>query len=235
MTGINTTEYSKNEMPRSRGVFATLGRMFKLAFGAVALAIIVGAGFLIGGFLKFTDTITSYDLEVDPEKSAAIVVYTGGTSRIEEAARLLQEGKGKRLLISGVNPKTSKKVLLERSGLEPALFDCCVDIDKEAPDTHGNAVETSKWNAVHKFDSLIIVTSNYHMPRSMLETNRRLPEVKLVAYPVATHNFDKDGWYKDRKILRLLLSEYTKYVAAQFRPVLTGKTIKTIRASLTGL
>ena len=219
---------------KNRSFFSLIGGFLKLLISVGALGLIIAFGFLIGGFLKFTDTVAGYEAGVIPDKSAAIVVYTGGSSRIEEAARLLKEGKGQRLLISGVHPKTSREILLTRSGLEPELFKCCVDIDKQAPDTHGNAVETGKWSTANGFDSLIIVTSTYHMPRSVLETHRALPDIKLVPFPVATHKFDSKRWYKDKKILRLLLSEYSKYIATQIRPVLTGKGLNTIRASLTG-
>jgi len=219
---------------KRRGIISQVSKFLKFLTGLGALALIVMTGFLIGGFLKFTDTVASYNTDAMPDKSAAIVVYTGGSSRIEEAARLLKEGKGKRLLISGVHPKTSREALMLRSGLEPELFKCCVDIDHQAPDTHGNAVETGKWSAANGFKSLIIVTSTYHMPRSILETNRMLPDVKLIPFAVAADEFDSDRWYSDRNTLRLLLSEYSKYIATQIRPALTGKTLNTIRASLNG-
>ncbi len=226
----------ENETPaKQRGFASRIAGFFKLLIGLGALGFIIIAGFLIGGFLKFTDTVASYDTKSMPDKSAAIVVYTGGSSRIEEAARLLKQGKGKRLLISGVHPKTSNDSLMKRSGIEPDLFNCCVDIDKQAPDTHGNAVETRKWSTANGYDSLIIVTSTYHMPRSILETHRMLPDVKLIPFAVATHEFDGNRWYRDKNTLRLLLSEYSKYIATQIRPVLTGKALNTIRASLTGL
>ena len=71
------------------------------------------------------------------------------------------------------------------------------------------------------------------MPRSLLETQRRLPDVNLTPYPVPTTDFDNQNWYKDQLSLNILLSEYTKYVATQIKPVLADSTIDTIRASLT--
>lgn len=218
---------------KSSSIFSVFGGMIKFAFIATSLCLIVAGGFLIGGFLKFTDTVTSYDTNFAVKNASAIVVFTGGTSRIDEAVKLLKDGKGQRLLISGVNQKTSKKTLQKKFHIEENLFNCCVDIDKQAANTHGNAIETGKWSASHKFDSLIIVTSTYHMPRSLLETQRRLPDVNLTPYPVPTTDFDNQNWYKDQLSLNILLSEYTKYVATQIKPVLADSTIDTIRASLT--
>lgn len=217
----------------SRRTFPFIRGLFKFAFIASALCLIVAVGFLIGGFLKFTDTVTSYNSGSVAKNASAIVVFTGGNSRIDEAVKLLKEGKGKRLLISGVHQKTTQKTLQEKFHIDESLFNCCVDIDKQAANTHGNAIETEKWNSMHKFESLIIVTSSYHMPRSLLETQRRLPGVNLTPYPVPTQDFDNENWYKDQHSLNILLSEYTKYVATQIKPVLAENTIDTIRASLT--
>ncbi len=217
---------------KSSSIFSIFRGLIKFAFIATKLCLIVAGGFLIGGFLKFTDTVTSYETSAKVKNASAIVVYTGGTSRIDEAIKLLKDGKGKRLLISGVHPNISTKTLQKKFHIEENLFNCCVDIDKQAANTHGNAVETGKWSSSHKFDSLIIVTSTYHMPRSLLETQRRLPAVNLTPYPVPTTDFDNENWYKDQMSLKILLSEYTKYVATQIKSVLADSTINSIRASL---
>ena len=77
------------------------------------------------------------------------------------------------------------------------MFDCCVDIGYEAQDTPGNADETMQWAADQKFSKLIIVTSSYHMPRSLTELGRVMPDVKLVPYPVVTQGFRKERWWRD--------------------------------------
>lgn len=223
-----------NEQPvHRRGLFSTIGGIVKFLVIIVTLGLVVAGGFLIGGFLKFTDTVSSYTYVASPAKSAAIVVYTGGPSRIEEAVKLLKAGKGKRLLISGVHPKITQKTLRSKFHIDQFLLDCCIDIDKHASNTLGNAVETAKWSNSHRFDSLIVVTNNFHMPRSVLETRRQLPDIKLIPYPVDTTEFNSENWYKDRSSLNLLFSEYSKYVASQIRPVLPRDTIEAIRSSMT--
>lgn len=224
------------ESRRKRGVIVSFGgSMARFVVGAGILLTITLCGFLIGGFLKFTDTISNYEQQkIAAEKTDAIVVFTGGSSRIEEAMKLLQVGNGSRLLISGVNQKTSRKALLNRTGTDASVFECCVDIDTRATDTIGNALETGKWAKKHKYRSLTIVTSTYHMPRSILETIRQIPDVKLVTHPVSTKNFNAKNWYKDRQTLRLLFSEYSKFIAAQIRPAFGSNTLRAVKANILG-
>ncbi len=208
--------------------------MVKLTFGLGVLIIIIGVGFLIGGFLRYTDTVTSYEAAMPTDKADAIVVFTGGSMRIEKAVKLLQDGFGARLLISGVNPATSRSSLIKRASIQPQLFDCCIDIDIRATDTKGNAVEAEKWVANHGYESLLVVTSTYHMPRSLLETRRRLPTIKLIPHAVDNDVIDRANWYRDRKSLRHLVYEYSKYVIAQAGPVLSDRPFTAVRATMSG-
>ena len=217
---------------KRRGLFSPIFGLIKYLIIALTVGLIAAGGFLIGGFLKFTDTVTGYEFAESPAKASAIVVFTGGKLRIDEAVKLLVNGNGKRLLISGVYPDTSQNTLKSKFHIDQTWFDCCVDVDKKATNTLGNAMETRKWSIAHNFDSLIIVTSNYHMPRSILETRRLLPGIKLTPHPVATADFKSKIWYKDRASLNLLISEYSKYVATQIRPVLSEGAVKSIRASV---
>ena len=61
-------------------------------------------------------------------------------------------------------------------------FTCCVDIDHSATNTIGNAIETRRWVKARGFQSLIVVTANFHMPRAMVELGHELPDVALVPY-----------------------------------------------------
>ena len=112
-----------------------------------------------------------------------IVALTGREARLVPAVALLERGVGHRLLITGVNPATKKSELklLLKGG---TAFDCCADLGFEATDTRGNAREGAEWVRMHGYKSVILVTSNAHMPRSLLEFSARLPEVTLVPYAV---------------------------------------------------
>jgi uncharacterized SAM-binding protein YcdF (DUF218 family) len=148
------------------------------------------------------------------KRADGIVALTGGEERIAEAVRLLADGRAKRLLISGVNPSTSK---LELIGLNPRsarLFACCVDLGKRALDTRDNALETTAWAHQRGFHSLIVVTSSYHMPRSLIELRQTMPDVDLIPYAVKPPTLQCERWWSDRFTLFVLAKEYIKLVTA---------------------
>lgn len=171
---------------------------------------------MLAGFVVFAASATA--LRPQPRSSAdGIVVLTGGEHRIVEAMALLADGHGRRLLVSGVHPQTTRDDLRRITGLDSLLFDCCVDIDHLALDTVGNANETRKWAGTWRFSSLIIVTSTYHMPRSLAELGRLMPTTRLVPYPVVSRNFVTREWWLHPPTARLLASEYLKYLPAVAR------------------
>lgn len=177
--------------------------------GWAALAIAV---LLIAGFLAFSGLI--YDEPTDIRAADGIVALTGGEARIPEAVKLLSQGKGRRLLISGVNPVTTRGELASLMPDSRKWFRCCIDVGKLARDTVGNAEETREWIKQRGFRSLIVVTASYHMPRSLAELRRALPDIELIPYPVRPRNLHLDAWWAYPGTLQLLASEYVKFVPA---------------------
>jgi uncharacterized SAM-binding protein YcdF (DUF218 family) len=147
----------------------------------------------VAGFLMFTRTVAGYVPGSLP-RADAIVVLTGGELRLAVGAQLLKEGRGARLLISGVNPHTSRNDLRRASGLPARLFSSRVDIDYAAHTTSGNADETKAWAKSHGFTRLIVVTSSYHMPRSLMELRRTMPRITLVPHPVVSNRVHAARW-----------------------------------------
>jgi uncharacterized SAM-binding protein YcdF (DUF218 family) len=148
-----------------------------------------------------------------PPKADGIVALTGGGDRLDTAVTLLERGVGKRLLVSGVAQETTKETLAKMAG-GGARFTCCADIGYAAEDTHGNAQEAASWTHEHHFDSLVIVTSRYHMPRAMEEFSHQLPDVTLIAYPVDQSRIDLGNWWQHPQTIQLLHHEYVKYLAS---------------------
>jgi uncharacterized SAM-binding protein YcdF (DUF218 family) len=209
---------------------ARLGRL-KLAVrvgGFLVLALLV---LFAGGFGWFADKVSHMTTPINPAKADAIIVLTGGQSRLDAAMDLLASGKGERLLISGVHPSATKRQLQAATGGDKQLFSCCVDIDRAALDTIGNAEESAKWVENHAYGSIILVTNNYHMPRSLLEMGRLLHGAKLEPYPVVNTNLGNGGWLTKPEALRVLLTEYSKYVLSlargivPLRPTAEGVTL----------
>ncbi|MGC4026117.1 MAG: YdcF family protein [Mesorhizobium sp.] len=184
------------------------------------LLVIFTAGLFAGGFAFFAHYVSGLTTPNQITKADAIIVLTGGQSRLEAALDLLKDGKAKRLLISGVHPATGRNAILAATGSESSLFSCCVDIDRAALDTVGNAQEGAKWLREHGYASAILVTNNYHMPRSMLEMSRFTGPVELVPYPVVNTRLDNGRWIGEPGALRVLVTEYVKYLAAIARGML---------------
>jgi uncharacterized SAM-binding protein YcdF (DUF218 family) len=180
--------------------------------GAMALGF-VGAGF---GFIAFLSQLRGS--EVKPAGNAdGIVVLTGGSSRVSDAMELLAAGYGKRLLISGVHPTNDVQDISRTLPDNHQLLTCCVDLDRSAINTRSNAAETRRWARERGFKSLIVVTSNYHMPRAIVELSHAMPDVELIPFAVVGDKWRDEPWWTSGATLRLLLSEYAKYVAAEVR------------------
>ena len=181
-----------------------------IACGTLALAAL--------GFVLFANAVMR-EPEVQNVQADGIVVLTGGQTRISEAARLLEDKRAQRLLISGVNQKTGRPSLLKISGLDEKTFNCCVDLGYAALNTIGNADETRRWAEALGYDRLIVVTASYHMPRSLAELAREMPNIELVPHPVAPDVLRSKVWWLDTRATRLLASEYIKFLPAAVRLV----------------
>jgi uncharacterized SAM-binding protein YcdF (DUF218 family) len=178
------------------------------------LGVLSAALLFAGGFALFATHVSGLATPENPGRADAIIVLTGGQSRIDAALDLLKSGKGERLLISGVNPVAGREALRAATGADKRLFKCCVDIDNAALDTIGNAEESAKWVEQHAYGRVILVTNNYHMPRSLLEMRRLLVKATLEPYPVVNSRLDGGGWMVKPDALRVIFTEYLKYLAA---------------------
>lgn len=187
------------------------------AFSAMTTLVAVA---FVCGFAVFSIHVAAMRTPPEQPSADAIIVLTGGQARIATAVDLLKAGKGERLLISGVNPVAREIDLQVATGSDPGLFDCCVDLDRAAVDTVGNAEESAKWMASHAYGKVIVVTNNYHMPRSMLEMRHILGDAELVPYPVVNSRLDGGKWLTRPDALRVLMTEYVKLIAAGLRILL---------------
>ena len=168
------------------------------------------------GFIAFLSQLRG--VETRPVRNAdGIVVFTGGSSRVSDAMELLAGGYGKRLLISGVYPTNAASDISRSLPDNQSLLGCCVDLDRSAVNTRSNAAETQRWARERGFKSLIVVTSNYHMPRALVELSHAMPEITLIPFAVVGDKWRDEPWWTSGATLRLLLSEYVKYVAAEVR------------------
>lgn len=210
---VETEAVGREQNPRAAPARPVPWRALRVTGIGAALC---GVAFALG-FGVFASYVGRLRTPPNPPTADAIIVLTGGQSRLDAALGLLKSGKGKRLLISGVHPAAGRNALQAVTGVDEDLFRCCVDIDHKALDTVGNAEESAKWIGSHAYASVILVTNNYHMPRSLLEMSRYLSRTELKPYPVVNTPLDHGEWLMKPQALRVLFTEYTKYVAALAR------------------
>ena len=168
---------------------------------------------LASGFFWFAAQIDSQETTLE-RGADGIVVLTGGAGRIPDAIDLLAAERGKRLLITGVHRDTRAREIARLTPLYSKYFSCCIDLDRSALNTFGNALETKRWAAEHNFNSLIVVTSNWHMPRAMVEMHHQMPLATLIAYPVVSERAKSEPWWSNGESFRLVFGEYLKYLFA---------------------
>jgi uncharacterized SAM-binding protein YcdF (DUF218 family) len=147
--------------------------------------------------------IVSLPGPADKEQTDAIVVLTGGKGRIERGIELMAKKQAKRMLVSGVYPPVRKAelALVQKAPLK--LFACCIDLGKEAVDTRTNAGETQRWLKRHKFRSVRLITSDWHMARAHFELERRIgTDATIINDAVST-----------APSLTMLFTEYNKMLA----------------------
>lgn len=200
-------------------------RMPARSGGAVGLAVAVvllslAAAWAIG-LVRYANRIPLH-AEAPLRSADAIVVLTGGSLRMDAGVDLLTGGTAPVLFVSGVDHRVDPariRDLVPESGarLDQATIDCCIVLGYGASDTLGNARETSLWARATGRRSLVLVTSNYHMPRARLEFAHALPEVELLPYPVVPPDVRMNAWWRWPGTFGLIAGEWTKYVFARIR------------------
>lgn len=153
------------------------------------------------GFMLFAFTLGK-PAPATAAPTDAAVVLTGGSGRIEHAIDVVGDGKAKRLLIAGADPSVTKADLARRLGGRRRLISCCVDLGSESVDTRSNAEEAARWLARHRYDSVRLITSDWHMRRARYEFRKVLGDKVRV---------ETDAVRSEPSFLTLF-GEYNKYV-----------------------
>jgi len=201
-------------MMRSPAATVSLRQRLRRRLPRLAL---IAAILWFSGLVWFGQMIPGDVADADSETDA-IVVLTGGTLRIERGLALLAAGRAKKLFISGVYHSTDVAALLRLSRQSPENVDR-IALGREADNTEGNAAETARWMRQEGFHSLRLVTASYHMPRSLLEFSRAMPEMRIIANPVFPENVKQERWWAWPGTAMLILVEYDKYLLALVRPL----------------
>jgi len=178
------------------------------------------------GLIAFAGRVQGSTPPRAPEPADGIVALTGANSdaRLATAMGLLEDGYGRRVLVSGVDRKASREDIRNVSRAVRRLYDCCVDLGFTAADTVGNARETADWARAMRYSSLIVVTADYHMPRAILELKAVLhgTGIRIATYAVPTPALKSSTWWRSPRAARLMVLEYCKYLAILGREAILG-------------
>src|SRR6185503_17948951 len=203
------------EPPRRLGAFMQLVLFvwFLIRFVvAGALAAAFGALVVV---LWFGTTIP--DAPDEPEtKTDAIVVLTGPGGRLEPAYALLQKGLASRMFVTGVYKKLTKPELLKLLGDPPPELAARIELGYRALDTRGNAEETAAWFNSQNLKSMRLVTSGYHMRRSLILFRRALPDARILAHPVPRKGLGANDWWSNIEGVKDVARELAKFLATMF-------------------
>ena len=172
---------------------------------------------------NFKENILSFT-KYNNNESPNIVILTGGTNRIKEGLKIIDNFKKSKkinykILVSGTGIGFTKSSLKKKLGpnFNPQLIQCCIDVDGISKNTLTNASETFKWTSKNDIKEFILITSNYHMPRAILEFKNVMPSLKIYTYAITPKKHDIKNWLSSYQTLSLVFTEYCKFLIAGLR------------------
>ncbi len=177
--------------------------------------------FWLIGFVVFAYRINHYQPNADTHTDA-IIALTGGRNRILEAIKLLNNQKADYLFISGVEKNSRLQDILNSNQItleaENKVF-----LGTSAQNTVENALESKNWIKQHNIRSIRLVTSNYHLPRSITEFENQTPHLTIIKHPVYSEHVNKK-WWTSWRTFSLIFSEYNKFLYTYLRTRLQTET-----------
>jgi uncharacterized SAM-binding protein YcdF (DUF218 family) len=214
-TGVRGTggdvwgNWRDDQSDRRRRRSPAFGHILYTCVKTVAVGLSACILLLAGTVIYFAYGVYGSD-RLPSTQADAIVALSGDPERIREAVNLLAEGYGRRLLIAGIDNSAE---IADLYPVHRALFDCCIDIDHRSGRTSGDAATIRRWALEVRPRSMIVVTSNFHIPRTLLEVRRALPDLHIVPFGVSTGLVDTSEPWRRPEAANLLIREYIKFVA----------------------
>ena len=184
---------------------------------AKIIQIMMFAGIVwFSGFCLFNRKINSYVPDYTT-KTDAIVALTGGKNRIAESIKILNDGLSDKLFISGVSEKNTIKDIEQATKIS-AIDESKITLGKKAHNTIENASEAFEWIQNNNIEYIRLVTSYYHIPRSLQEFKLYGLRKKILPHPVYSQNVPRE-WWKNWGTFKLIASEYNKYAIVYIRNI----------------
>ena len=187
--------------------------------------------YFLFGLAEYKEKILSTEKYVN-KKGSSIVILTGGTNRIKDGLKIINKFEkaskfNSKILVSGTGKGFTKSSLEKKLNFDfnLSLIECCIELDSISTNTYSNAYETLKWAKKNNIKEFILITSNYHMPRAILEFKNRMPNLKIFTYPITPNRHNIKMWLSSFQTFSLIFSEYCKFLVANFRIKLKKITI----------
>lgn len=197
-----------------------LFRIFKIFFIFLLTSIFTLFFIELNNFKNNILLLTKYN----DNKSTNIVILTGGANRIKDGLKIIQDFKNSKninykILVSGTGIGFTKSSLKKKLGpnFNSQLIQCCIDLDGVSKNTLTNASETFKWANKNDIKEFILITSNYHMPRAILEFKNVMPNLKIYTYAITPKKHNIKNWLSSYQTFSLVFTEYCKFIIAGLR------------------
>ena len=172
---------------------------------------------------NFKEKILSFT-KYNNKESPNIVILTGGTNRIKDGLKIIENFRNSnktnyKILVSGTGTGFTKNSLKNKLGpnFNTKLIQCCIKLDSVSKNTFTNASETFKWTHKNDIKEFILITSNYHMPRALLEFKNIMPNLKIYTYVITPKKHNIQNWLKSYHTFSLVFTEFFKYTVANLR------------------
>tara|TARA_B100000674_G_C37932438_1_gene958632 strand:+ start:168 stop:791 length:624 start_codon:yes stop_codon:yes gene_type:complete len=189
---------------------------FWFKFRWVSRSLLVFGVIWLCGFVIFAQSLPD-TVAMPKTQTDAIVVLTGGSLRLETGLDLLTDNRASKLFVSGVHRGVDVAQLLQMVRRFPDAVTCCIALGYDADNTEGNAKETAAWLKKEQYHSIRLVTSSYHMLRSLAEFRAVMPAIKIIEHPVFPKSFKAKNWWFWPGSTGLIIEEYNKYLIAYVR------------------
>lgn len=163
------------------------------------------------------------DLPVSSDE--AIVVLTGDSGRIPKAFEILRNRRSPWLIISGANKKVALAELVNQQGDSSLNIHEVwerVVVESRSSSTVDNAVESRALLNDRKIKRVILVTSDYHMYRTLKVFNVYAPEFQYLPVTVPSELSKEFDLFSSQTVTGLwkLWVEYVKLNSFRLRRII---------------
>lgn len=194
--------------------------MFKLMFSVVGFVVVLIVA--ISWFLSPDNLMDCGQKPSDKsgcQKADVVIAVSGGdtSARAQEAIDLYENGWASRLIFSGAAADTSgpsNAAVMRSQAIGQGVPESAITIEQQSKTTEQNASKTSDILSSDDIHTAIVVTSAYHMKRTVMEFRLNAPHVTFRSHPVANDDqWSSAWWWTTPNGWYLAVSEIAKIVA----------------------